>query len=549
MNQLKQRLAEAGRAITANATSRDLRRAQLSFGAAWAAEWAFTVVIGVVAFREGGAVAVGLVALLRLAPAALVGPLGATIADRLPRDRVLVAVGMFRAVALGGCAAVVAMDGPLPLLYLLAILQTVAFTVFRPTHSALLPALCQTPFELTSANVVRGLLDSFSVLVGPLAAALLLDLSGAASVFVAAALASLWSAWLVLRLRYERAQPVTGPRPHLLRQVAVGVRAIVAQRDVLLVTCLILIQAFTRGCFTVLVVVVSFDVLNTGEPGVGTLTAAVGVGAVIGSLGAFLLVGGHGLAVLLGVGVTLWGLPIAVAGLLSSEPLVALTFAIIGIGNALVDVGAFTLFARLVPDAVLARVFGVLEGAGTLAVGVGSILTPVVINAIGTTGAMIVLGLVGPAAAALSWPRLRRLDEQVARGDEEIEILRRVDMLRLLPMPAIGLLALNAERVRVKSRDAVFREGDHGDQFYVIVDGQAEVTQDGTRLRSLGPGAGFGEIALLRDTVRTATVTADTDLSLCVLDRRHFVPAVTGYRGSLAEADRVIDERLGPFRG
>ncbi len=546
MNRVRQRLAEAGRALATNARSRDLRRAQLSFGAAWAAEWAFTVAIGVVAFREGGASAVGLVALLRMVPAALVGPLGATVADRLPRDRVLVVVGTFRAAALAGCAAVVALDGALLLLYVLAILQTVAFTVFRPAHSALLPALCHTPFELTSANVVRGLLDSLSVLVGPLVAALLLDLSGAASVFVAAALASLWSAWLVLRLRYERAQPATGPRPHLLRQVAVGVHAILAKRDVLLLSCLIVAQTFTRGCFTVLVVVVAFDVLGTGEPGVGTLTAAVGAGAVIGSLGAFLAVGSHGLAALLGVGVALWGLPIAVAGLLSSEPMVALTFAIIGVGNALVDVGAFTLFARLVPDEVLARAFGVLEGTATLAVGVGSILTPLVIDLLGIRGAMFALGLVGPVAVALSWPRLRRLDEQVARGDEEIEILRQVDMLRLLPMPAIALLAVNAKRVQIRSGNAVFREGDRGDQFFVIVDGQAEVTQNGAHLRSLGPGDGFGEIALLRDTVRTATITARLDLSLCVLDRRHFVPAVTGYRGSLAAADRVMDDWLRP---
>ena len=169
----------------------------------WSGEWAATVALGVVAFRDGGAAAIGLVGLLRMAPAALVAPFAATVADRVRREVVLAWVGLVRAITLGIAAAVIAADGPTGLVYAALVVATVAQTLYRPAHSALLPTLCVTPNELTSANVVRGLLDSVATLVGPLVAAVLLDLSGPAAVFAAAAGVSLLSTALVAGVRYE----------------------------------------------------------------------------------------------------------------------------------------------------------------------------------------------------------------------------------------------------------------------------------------------------------------------------------------------------------
>ena len=185
-----------------------------------------------VAFRDGGATAVGLVALLRMVPAALLGPLGSTIADQLPRDRVLAGLGLVRAAALGASALLLELEGPLPAVYTLAVVQTVAVTVFRSAHSALLPALCKSPRELTSAAVVRGLLDSGGVLLGPLLAALLLGVSAPAAVFLATAVMSLWSAALLVGLDCEsmpRANAVQSPK--LAREAAEGLRAIAGKRD------------------------------------------------------------------------------------------------------------------------------------------------------------------------------------------------------------------------------------------------------------------------------------------------------------------------------
>src|SRR3954454_11726447 len=155
-----------------------IRRAQASFGLLWASESAFMVALGVVALRDGGIAAVGIVTGARMAAAALLAPFLATVADRVRRERVLATVGLTRAAALGGAAAVIGADGPAAAVYGLAVAATIAQTLFRPAHSALLPALCTSPRQLTRANAVRGMLDSAATLGGPLVAAVLLAASG-----------------------------------------------------------------------------------------------------------------------------------------------------------------------------------------------------------------------------------------------------------------------------------------------------------------------------------------------------------------------------------
>ena len=90
----------------------------------------------------------------------------------------------------------------------------------------------------------------------------------------------------------------------------------------------------------------------------------------------------------------------------------------------------------------------------------------------------------------------------------------------------------------------VIREGDDGDLFYVVLEGSLRVTQGGRELRTLGAGAGFGEIALLRDTPRTATVTATTDVALGAVDRDDFLLAVTGQPAARGKAEGVVDRYL-----
>jgi MFS family permease len=540
-------LKAAGGAFATTFRSRDLRRAQLAFFGAWAAEWAFTVALGVYAFHHGGAAAVGLVAVLRMLPSALLAPILTPYADRWRRERVLVVVSAVRAAATAGTAVLVAAEGSVTAVCALAALSTVAFTLYRPAHSALLPSLCRTPYELAGANVVRGTLDSLATLVGPLVAAVLLSTSGVTAVLAVAAASSAWSAALMLAVRTDTV-PRAGRRMRPVADLVEGLRAVRGNRDLRLLFRVGFSQIFTRGALTVFSVVVALDLLGTGESGVGTLNAAVGVGAVVGSVAASLLVGTKRLARWFGLGVVLWGLPLSMVAVLPpSEPATLVLLPVIGLGNALVDIGLFTLIARLSSDTVMARVFGLLESNGALGFAAGAAVTPVVIELLGLRGALLVVGLVGPVVTAASWARLRRLDTTMVGLDQELGLLRGVQMFAPLPLPVVEQLARGLEQVSVPAGRTVFEQNDEGDRFYVIEEGTVEVLGDGVPVTTLGPGEVFGEIALLRRVPRTATVRACTDLLLQSLTGDRFLTAVTGVPASAHQARADIEEQLDRF--
>lgn len=540
------RLATAAVAFTSNARNPQLRRAQLSFLGAWTAEWAFTVALGIVAYRAGGATALGVVGLIRMVPAAICAPLLSPLADRGRRERVLIVVSTVRGAVTAAAAVVAALSGPPLVIYGLAVLSTIAATLFRPAHSALLPSLCHTGGELASANVVRGLLDSAATVVGPLLAAVLLEVADVAAVFWVAAGASWWAALLLLRLRYDAPpRPSASTRPRLVREAVDGLKAVAHDGGLALILGLAAAQSFTRGALTVLSVVVAIELLGTGEPGAGALMTAVGVGAVLGSLAASLLVGTRGLGVWFAVGVALWGLPIAFIGVVPHEGAALAVIALVGVGNALIDVAGFTLLARMAPDEVLARVFGVLESLVAVSIGIGALVASWVLDAFGPRAALVGIGLVCPVLAVASWRRLRRLDRSVGGHDLDVELLRQVPMLRTLPLPSIEQLARGLERVAVPAGQAVFSQGDVGDRYYVVESGEVDVLGDGELVTTLGPGAGFGEIALLRDSRRTATVVARTDVQLRAMLSNRFLAVVLGFtpaaRAAALDVDRMVD--------
>ena len=511
-----------------------------------AGEWAVMVALGVFAFRDGGAAAVGAVTAVRMIPAALMAPFAATVADAVRRERVLAWIGLVRAVTLGLAAVVLALGGMAGAVYGLAIVATIAQTLYRPAHSALLPALCMSPQQLTSANVVRGMLDSLATLGGPLVAALLLATSGVASVFAVCAAASLAAGLVVVALPYD--VPPRAPRPARTdgRAVLRGFAAIGADRGLLLITGLGIAQTFTRGCLSVFSVVVAIELLGIGEAGVGILNAAIGAGAVLGSIFAFRLVGRGGLAGWFGLGVALWGAPLVVLGVIPEAGAAIALLAVVGIGNALIDVGGFTMLARLADEAVLARMFAAFEAILTIGIAAGALLTPLILELFGIRLALVTVGLVTPIAVVACWAELRRLDARMRVRDADIELLQQVPMLRALPQATIEQLAAALEHAEVPRGSAVFEQGDAGERFYIVEAGSAEVVRDGSIVKTLRRGDCFGEIALLRERPRTATVRASDDapLRVSVLPRNAFLTAVTGYPASTIAGERVVTARL-----
>jgi MFS family permease len=222
--------------------------------------------------------------------------------------------------------------------------------------------------------------------------------------------------------------------------------------------------------------------------------------------------------------------------------------ALVGVGNALVDVGVFTLLARLSDDDVLARVFGAFEGIITLGVAAGAVLASGLIDAFGIHPALVIVGCITPVGVLGGWRALHALDRRVRVRDADIDLLQRVPMLQRLPVVTIEHLAAGLRRTELPAGGTVFEQGDDAQEFYVIERGQASVVGDGQTIRTLGPGDGFGEIALLRECRRTASVRATTALTVCMLSQRIFVTAVAGYSQSATVADSVITDRLSHFR-
>jgi hypothetical protein len=202
----------------------------------------------------------------------------------------------------------------------------------------------------------------------------------------------------------------------------------------------------------------------------------------------------------------------------------------------------------MAPDDVLARVFGVLESLVTVFIGIGALVASLMVEWFGVQIALVAIGLVCPVLALASWRRLRRLDRSVVTLDSIAGLLRMVPMFRTLPLPAVEQLARGLEPLVVPQGDVVFTQGDVGDRYYLIESGEVDVLGGGRVVASLGSGEGFGEIALLRSTPRTATVLARTELRLHSLDSDRFLPVVLGYTPSAREAATTVDGLLDRYQ-
>ena len=294
----------------------------------------------------------------------------------------------------------------------------------------------------------------------------------------------------------------------------------------------------------VLVVVLAIELLDLGTAGVGWLDGMVGIGATLGVLAVAGLAGRRRLSGFFALGLLLWGVPLALVAAWPQPVAALVLLAIIGVGNTLVDVTGVTLMQRAAPDEVLGRVFGAFEALVALAMALGSLLTPVLISALGTRGATLVAGLILPVLLIPLWRPLTSIDRAAAAPAEQVELLRGVPIFATLAPPALERLAKALVEVHVADGTAIFDEGAPGDRFYVIADGRAVVEAGGQRIRTLKPGGLFGEIALLWDVPRTASVRARTRLRLLALDRETFVATVTGHPASAEAAGSIVAARL-----
>ncbi len=541
-------LAESGQAFRDVFRNQALRRIELAWAASILGTWAYGIAVVVYAYEQGGATAVGVVGLARWLAAAIASPFAALLGDRYDRRWVMAGSDLARAVLIGGAALAAFAAAPPIAIYVLAGLVSVAATAFRPAEAALVPSLARTPEELTAANVAASTIESVGIFGGPAIGGLLLAAAGPGVVFLVTGAAMLWSAVLIAGIHPSAEPKVEREAVSVLDELLAGFRTIARERRMRLLVGLFSAQTFVDGMLSVLIVVIALKLLDTGQAGVGFLNSAVGVGGLLGALAAAALVGRRRQAADFGLGIFIWGVPIALVAIWPNQVFVLVLLGVVGIGNTIVDVSGMTLLQRSAPDDVLARVFGVLESVLLLTVALGAIAAPLLLNWLGTRGALIVAGSLLPLVVIPAWPQLNAIDRAAEVPVERLELLRANPIFAPLPGPTLEQLAGALEEVRAPAGEEIVRQGEPGDRFYLIKEGTLDVYIDGNLVQSLDHGDSFGEIALLRDVPRTATVTARTEAALYALDRRHFLAAVSGFGPSLSAAEGVIGMRLGTGR-
>ena len=545
MKRLREHLRESFRALREVYRNRALRRLQLAWAGSIIGTWSYSVAIVVYAYHAGGAEAVGLVNLIRWLPAAFASPLTAVLGDRYPRVPVMLGTDLTRAGALGAMTACVLLDAPVGVVYALSAAVGVISTAFQPAQAALLPALAKTPEELTAANVSSSTLEALGYCAGPALGGILLAVSSTWVVFLFTGATFVWSALQLSGLLRTDEPPLREEKRSLAHDAVHGFRTIAQDRRLQLVIGLFSVQTLVMGAISVLIAVTALRLLDLGSGGVGYLTAAVGVGGLLGSILSLMLVGRRRLAGTFGLAIAGAGGPVLFIAPHPSTAIALIAFALIGVSNIVEDVAGYTLLQRTTPGDVLARVFGVLHSTFYATVALGAILAPRLIDLIGARWALVAVGSVLPVLTIATRLPLVRLDNAAVDRAPELELLQAIPIFAPLSPPVLEGLAARLIPVGAAAGETIVRQGDAGDRFYVIASGQVEVAVDGRPQGTQGPGDHFGEIALLRDVPRTATVTAQTDVELLALERDDFVSAVTGHAASAEAAEAVVGARLG----
>ena len=525
--------------------NRSLLLVELSWLAFNSAEWGVWLALTVWAYTHGGALAVSLIILVQLVPCIFVAPYLGAITDRARAGRVLFLGLLVMGGTMAVVAAAMALDAPPVVVYVAAPIMNLALSVPRPAQAALLPAVVRTPLELTAANVVSSWMENASVLLAPALTGVLLGIGGPA--LAAAVLAGCTLAGAALVVGIPGPKPLTEHEEgaSLTAEVRESVAAVWRVPAVRTLVGVVGSQYVLVGALDVLYVVLAITTLGIGESGAGYLNAAFGAGGVIGVAVTAALVARRRLAPALVAGIVAAALAL---GLLGVYPTVAGAFVLIavaGVSRSVFDVTGRILLQRATPPHVLGQVFALLESLMNAGLALAAIFVPVLIGLSGAQAALIGTALLLLTFVALAWRRLRSIDDAADVPQVQIRLLRLIPIFAPLPAPELEGLARALELVHVEAGTTVMREGEEGDRYFAIASGEVLVTKRGREVATLRRGDGFGEIALIEEVPRTATVTAISDAELYSLEKQPFVLALTGHAPAARAAGDMVSQRLG----
>jgi MFS family permease len=500
--------------------------------------WAYNVALVVFVFDATRSPAwVAAASMTRFLSALVASPLGGLIADRSERVRLMVTLDTVALVFQAALAVVAVLNGPVVLAIVLAALTSVTTSSYDPAARATTPAVVGEE-HLAAANSAQSAVENLSIIVGPAIAGVLLLFSPPAVVFALNAATFGFSALVVSRMRTRsRAADITeGGAAGPLRQMAAGFKAFVSSPSVTLLAGFSILASFVYGTDSVLFVVVSRDQLGTGSSGYGYLLAALGVGGIL--MAGFMnrIAAGRRLGAFIVIGMALYCLPTSLLTVVHS-PWIAFVLEVVrGAGTIIVDVLAITALQRLVHPDVVARVFGVFFALVLAAISLGALLVPILLGSVGLHATLLIMGFAIPAITIAAYPWIRILDTRAVRElaaiEPRIAVLQTLDIFAGATRAALERIARSSVEERIGAGTVLIEEGAEADDFFVLIDGEVEVSAAGEAgvEKSLGvltPPSYFGEIGLLEHRPRTATVKAVTPCTVYRINGSDFVEAMT----------------------
>lgn len=533
-------------AMALTAGNRAIVRLQLAYLVLFGATAMVLVAQAVVAFTEAGAGGVAILTLAQMLPTLVVVPLVAALGQRIERRRLLLLALLACLAGAAGTTILLALDGPFLGLLVLASLLSVGAGVGWSVITAMLPDLAHDPEELVGANVAATAAEAVGGLVGPLLASLLLVTGGPATVCLGAAIGLVVAVGSAIGVRPPPVVPVARPSGDgsrvgaLAREVSSGMRILLGQPGLRLIAISATVQTFVRGALGVLVVVLAFDVLGVGDEGVGWLTAAIGFGGLVGAALTAGVMVGRPLGPAFGLSLACWGLPLVLLAPVPSMPAALIALTVVGIANAFLDVSAFGLLQGSVPDRQRTAALGAVRSVVSLGMAAGGIAASLLLQVLEPAVALAVVGALLPLLVLLRRSDWRRLDDGLLVPRDQVAALRACRLFAPFTLAQLEQLAAGSTTVHHPAGTVVITEGEPGDAFYLLTAGTVVVTVAGTTVATLGPGEGFGEIALLRGTPRTATVTATEPIVAYRVDAPTFVSAVSGSAVSRETAEETM---------
>jgi predicted MFS family arabinose efflux permease len=423
-----------------------------------------------------------------------------------------------------------------------------AISFTRPVMGCLLPTLTHTPNDLIAANVVAGMIQQLGVFLGPLLAGAVMVVGSPTGVFATSAVITGLGCLAVLATPVaDEAPDETPDLGDLTERMFAGFATLRRESRVRVLVGMIAVAGLVNGIADVLFVTFTDERLDGGGGQAGLLAAAYGLGGMIGAVAVarFVRTTRVGRAFLMSAVVAAGALMFMAAT--TGLGVALLLFAVLGAGETFLLLAASVTIERQSPTDVLARVFGIVEGARMAAIAAGSLLVTIMVTRFTVSESFVALGVVVFGLVAVGVVRLRGSGAgPPAVDDAIIDLLVADPVFAALPAPTMERLGRTVDRQHPPAGAAVVVQGDVGDHYFVIADGEFAVTKDGEVVNRLGPGQSFGEIALLRDVPRTSTVTAVTDAELLIIDRDDFLEAVTGHPRSLTTAHSIATNHVGP---